>query len=100
MSSGFSLARFGAMLRKESLQMRRDRGTVWLTVMLPLIQLFLFGFAINTNPRHLPTAIVSADHSIYERSLVSALANTKYFALRPYPDAKAADEALARGDVL
>ena len=98
--NGFSLARLGAMLRKEGLQMRRDRGTIRLVVVLPLIQLFLFGFAINTNPRHLPTAVVSADHSIYERDLVTALANTKYFDIRPYPDAAAADHALAEGDVL
>ena len=55
----FSFARLFAMLRKESLQMRRDRATVGLTVMLPLIQLFLFGYAINANPRHLPTGLLS-----------------------------------------
>ncbi len=98
--SGFSLRRLLAMLHKEWRQMRRDPGTIGLTVMLPLIQLFLFGFAINANPRHLPTALVSADHSIYERDLVGALQNTGYFTLHRYPSAAAADEALARGDVL
>jgi ABC-2 type transport system permease protein len=98
--SGFSFARLAAVLRKEWLQMRRDPTTIRLTILLPLIQLFLFGYAINATPRHLPTAVVSADHSIYERTLITALANTRYFSLRPYPSEAAADEALKRGDVL
>jgi ABC-2 type transport system permease protein len=98
--TGFSFARLAAMLRKEWLQMRRDPTTIRLTILLPLIQLFLFGYAINANPRHLPTAVVSADHSIYERTLVTALANTRYFDLRTYPSIAAADEALKRGTVL
>ena len=55
----FSFARLFAMLIKELLQMRRDRATVGLTVMLPLVQLFLFGYAINANPRHLPTGLLA-----------------------------------------
>ena len=98
--TGFSWVRFVAMLRKETLEMRRDRATVAMTVALPLMQLFLFGFAINTNPRHLPTAFLSADHSIYERNIAAALANTGYFDLRLYDSEAAVDEALARGDVL
>ncbi len=97
---GVSWARLVAMLQKEWLQMRRDPTTIRLTILLPLIQLFLFGYAINANPRHLPTAIVSADHSIYERTLVTALANTRYFNLRPYRTEAAANEALRRGDVM
>ena len=53
--TSFSFARFIAMLQKEWLQMRRDPMTIGLVVMLPLMQLFLFGFAINTNPHDLPT---------------------------------------------
>ncbi|MBW4093622.1 MAG: ABC transporter permease [Proteobacteria bacterium] len=98
--SGFSWGRLVAMLQKEWLQMRRDPTTIRLTIMLPLIQLFLFGYAINANPRHLPTAVLSADHSIYERTLITALANTRYFNLRPYQTMAAADEALRRGNVL
>ncbi len=98
--SGFSWARLVAMLQKEWLQMQRDPTTIRLTILLPLIQLFLFGYAINANPRHLPTAVVSADHSIYERTLITALANTQYFNLRRYKTEAAADEALRRGDVL
>jgi ABC-2 type transport system permease protein len=96
----FSAARCAAMLRKEFLQMRRDPFTIALTVGMPLVQLFLFGYAINADPKHLPTALVSADRSRYERSLVAALANTGYFAFGPDVLSEAeADRALDRGDV-
>lgn len=98
--NGFSFRRFLAMLGKETTQLRRDRGTVALTLVLPMIQLFLFGYAINTNPRHLPTALVSASHSRYERDIVTALENTKYFDIHVYPTEKAAEEALRRWDVM
>ena len=96
----FSFARLMAVLRKEAVQMRRDRATVGLTVALPLIQLFLFGYAINANPRHLPTGLLSAEHSTYERTLVAALQNTDYFDIHPMPSEAAAEQALERGDVL
>jgi ABC-2 type transport system permease protein len=98
--NGFSLARLMAMLRKEWTQMRRDRATVGLTVALPLIQLFLFGFAINANPRHLPTGLVTAEHSTYERTLIAALQNTRYFDIQPFATEQSAEEALRRGDVM
>ena len=79
----FSVQRFLAMLHKEFLQMRRDRFTVALIVGMPLVQLFLFGFAINTDPKHLATALVTGDQSRYQRTLVSALSNTGYFDFRP-----------------
>ena len=80
--------------------MRRDRATVGLTVMLPLIQLFLFGYAINANPRHLPTGLIAVEHSTYECTLVAALQNTGYFDIRSFATEGDAEEALARGDVL
>jgi ABC-2 type transport system permease protein len=98
--NGFSFVRLLAMLRKEWVQMRRDRATVGLTVMLPLIQLFLFGYAINANPRHLPTGLITAEHSTYERTLVAALQNTRYFDVEPFATEAAAEEALRRGDVM
>ena len=98
--SGFSLVRLLAMLHKEWLQMRRDRATIGLTVMLPLIQLFLFGYAINANPHHLPTGLLSAEHSTSERTLVAALNNTGYFDIRSYSSEGSAERALERGDVM
>jgi len=98
--SRFSFARFLAVLHKEWRQMRRDRAVIGLTVFLPLLQLFLFGYAINANPHHLATGIVSAEHSTYERTLAAALQNTGYFDVRTVPSEAAAEQALARGDLM
>ena len=97
---GFSFRRFLAVLNKETLEMRRDKATIGLTVMLPLIQLFLFGYALNANPRHLPTGVLSAEESRYTRDLESALNNTGYFDLRRFSTEQQADDALKRGEVL
>jgi ABC-2 type transport system permease protein len=96
----FSFARVAAVLRKEWMQMRRDRATISMTVALPLIQLFLFGYALNANPRHLPTGVLAADQSNYTRTLEAALANTGYFDIRSFSTEKQANEALASGQVL
>ena len=62
-------ARFVAILVKEFVQIRRDRLTFGMMVGIPILQLMLFGYAINTDPKHLPTAIAVADHSPFARSL-------------------------------
>jgi ABC-2 type transport system permease protein len=93
-----SWARFVAMLRKEFLQMRRDPGTIALTLAMPLIQLFLFGFAINADPKFLPISLVSGDHSIYERTLTQALHNSSYFRFEGPVSEEEAAKRLARGE--
>ncbi len=70
---------------KEIIQLWRDKGTFMMMIGIPLIQLTLFGFAINTNPRHLPVAVVSADHSVFTRSFIKAMENSDYFKF-VYPD--------------
>jgi ABC-2 type transport system permease protein len=77
----FTFHRFWAVVLKEFIQMRRDRVTFAMMVGIPLIQLTLFGFAINTDPKHLPTAIRDADHGPFGRTLVAALGQSDYFAL-------------------
>src|SRR5262249_32823268 len=77
-SSGF-LRRTVAMLVKEFLHLKRDRVSFAMIIMIPLIQLMLFGYAINTNPRHLPTAVLLQEQSDLGRSILKALENTKYF---------------------
>jgi ABC-2 type transport system permease protein len=77
--SGFSFRRLFAILMKEFIQMRRDRMTFALMIGVPVMQLLLFGFAINTDPRHLPTVVHLADDSIYARSIGAALKNSDYF---------------------
>lgn len=74
-----SLRRIGAILIKEFLQMRRDRITMGMIIGIPLMQLFLFGFAINFNPKALPTAVSIADPGVYARSIVAAMKNSSYF---------------------
>ncbi|MET0217514.1 MAG: ABC transporter permease [Burkholderiales bacterium] len=100
MSPYFSWARIGAMLAKEFIQLRRDRLTFAMMVGIPLIQLVLFGYAINTDPKHLPTAVLSADQSPFSRSFVRALENSGYFQIVEGIDSEAeANRLLAMGDV-
>jgi ABC-2 type transport system permease protein len=77
----FNVRRFAAIVVKEFIQMRRDRLTFGMMVGIPLLQLILFGFAINMNPKHLPTAVLSADNSVFSRTLIWALRNSDYFGL-------------------
>jgi ABC-2 type transport system permease protein len=83
MSAGpqFTFHRLWAVVLKEFIQMRRDRITFGMMVGIPLMQLLLFGFAINSDPRHLPTAIRMADQGPFARSLVAALRQSEYFSV-------------------
>jgi ABC-type multidrug transport system permease subunit len=98
--SGISLRRFLAVLRKELIQIRRDPFTLRMIIALPIMQLFLFGYAINADPKHLPTGLLSADHSKYERTLVAALRNTGYYDIRTLASEAEADRGLADGELL
>ena len=75
----FSWARFVAVLAKEFVQMRRDRLTFAMIVGIPILQLVLFGFAINADPKALPTAVLAADNSVFSRSFIRAMENSGYF---------------------
>ncbi len=96
----FTFHRLWAMVLKEFIQMRRDRVTFGMMVGIPLLQLTLFGFAINSDPRHLPTALRLADHGPFARTFVTALRQSDYFALvrEANSEAETAD-LLQRGDV-
>ena len=100
MSERFSFARCWAVLAKEFVQMRRDRLTFAMMIGVPLMQLVLFGYAINSDPKALPTAVLAADHSVYSRSLVRALENSGYFRIvRDITSEAEAERALALGEV-
>ncbi|KTD21950.1 ABC transporter permease [Legionella lansingensis] len=96
----FSFPRLNAVIAKEFIQMRRDKATFAMIIGIPLIQLILFGFAINTNPRHLPTAIINSDHSSFSRRILSAMENSTYFHfLEPTTTEAQARDLLKRGKV-
>ena len=96
----FSFARLGAMLAKEFTQMRRDRMTFGMMLGIPLLQLVLFGFVINADPKHLPTAVLSADPGPFGRTLLETIKNSSYFDfVRVLETEREADELLARGGV-
>ena len=95
-----SFTRLYALMRKEWIQLTRDPITLRFIVALPLMQLFLFGYAINTNPKNLPTGLLSVDHSKYERTIVTALRNSGYYDIRTLASEAEAERALAQGELL
>ncbi|WP_348628863.1 ABC transporter permease [Mesorhizobium sp. M1E.F.Ca.ET.063.01.1.1] len=96
----FSFARLGALLIKEFIQMRRDRITFAMMLGVPLLQLVLFGFAINNDPKSLPTALVAMSNDQYTRAMVSALQMTGYYRFDHVSESAAEAEMLmAKGAV-
>jgi len=100
-SSGGFWRRTWAMLIKEFIQLKRDRVSFAMIIMIPLVQLLLFGYAINTNPRHLPTAVLLQEQSDLGHSILKAIQNTAYFDVTHIVQDKTEfDHLLASGAVL
>ncbi|WDR04555.1 ABC transporter permease [Devosia rhodophyticola] len=98
MNAVFSFARFSAVLIKEFIQMRRDRVTFAMMIGLPIVQLMLFGFAINADPRHLPTLIELGDNGPITRAVIAGMQNSDYFDFQGVVGGEASgNEALRRG---
>ena len=96
----FSLSRLRAILRKEFIQMRRDRVTFAMMLAVPIMQLVMFGYAINSDPRHMPAALVAPAPDRFTRGFIAALENTGYFRLaHPAVTADEAERQLIRGEV-
>ncbi len=96
--AGFS--RWWSMVVKEFLQLKRDRVTFGMIVAIPIIQLTLFGYAINSDPKHMPTGLIVNDHTDVTRTIISTLKISEYFdIIGELPDEAAGRQALARGDV-
>jgi ABC-2 type transport system permease protein len=91
-----SFSRFLAMLMKEFIQLRRDRITLATMISVPVMQLFLFGYAINTTPRHLPTAVLLQENTDVGRSILAALRNTAFFDIRHVATSEAELDSLLR----
>jgi ABC-2 type transport system permease protein len=99
-ASRFSWTRWVSIIIKEFIQLKRDRLTFGMIVGIPVIQVLLFGFAINSDPKSLPTAVLSLDNGRYTRTIVSALSNTGYFRfVREATSMVEADELIERGRV-
>src|SRR5581483_3996821 len=97
---GIAFTRLWAMAVKEFVQMRRDRVTFGIMIGIPMIQLVLFGFAINSDPKHLPAAVLVADRGPQGRTLLTAIQNSGYFNLvREVKSEAEGEEVLARGEV-
>ena len=95
----FSFARWYGILLKEFIQLKRDRLTFGMIVAIPIMQLVLFGYAINSDPKHLPTAIVMADPGPFARSYLAAMQNSDYFKIVGSVDEDQAKDLLERGKV-
>lgn len=96
-----ALLRIYAVLSKEFTQLSRDRITYAMILMMPLVQLLLFGYAINTDPRHLPAAVFSSDHSTTANAVVAAMERTSYVDVRYLPQSEGEmDDLLRRGQVM
>lgn len=94
----FSFVRFGAVLFKEFVQMRRDRVTFAMMVGVPIMQLLLFGFAINSDPKHLPTLVEMADEGPLTRAVLTSMSTSEYFDFRGVVTSRAeGDRALRDG---
>ena len=97
---GLSLNRILAVLTKEFIQLTRDRLTYAMILVMPIVQLMLFGYAINNDPRDLPTAVLVQDHGPMARSTLSALNNSGYFKIvHEAASPEELDRAIARGEV-
>lgn len=100
MNRYFSWSRWLGIVGKEFTQLRRDRLTFGMIVGIPIIQLVLFGFAINADPKHLPAAVLDADRSEFSRAILAGMKNSDYFAfVREARDDAEVDRLLATGAV-
>jgi ABC-2 type transport system permease protein len=96
----FSFRRFRAIIAKEFVQMRRDRVTFAMMIGIPIVQMVVFGYAINSDPKNLPTAIRAADHSPFSRTVVAAMQNSGYFRIVKNVATEAeADSLIEEGEV-
>ncbi|HSI82331.1 MAG: ABC transporter permease [Candidatus Methylacidiphilales bacterium] len=96
----FSFRRLWALLRKEWLQATRDPTTLRLILIMPVMQLIIFGYAINSNPRDLPAGVLMAEPSKYQRTVIAALHNTGYYKIKTLRSEAEAEEGIAEGSLL
>jgi ABC-2 type transport system permease protein len=95
----YSLHRLLAIIVKEFVHIKRDKRTFALIVLIPLVEIILFGYAINSDPKYLPTVVVTSDYSSFTRSLIAGMRNSEYFYVTKTLTSEAeADQMLAKGE--
>lgn len=95
-----NLARIAAVIRKEMREIARDPVTIWISLLMPLVMLFLFGYAISLDVRDVPFGVWDADRSPASRQLVDAFTQSGYFTLaHTFSEERALNDALERGEV-
>jgi ABC-2 type transport system permease protein len=100
LSGSLSLSRWVGIIVKEFIQLKRDRLTFGMIIGIPVLQLILFGYAINADPKRLPTAVLSADSSLYSRTLLAAMQTSGYFRIsHNVATQDQVDDLLAQGRV-
>ena len=90
----FSWSRWAGIIVKEFIQLKRDRLTFGMIIGMPVLLLILFGYAINVDPKHLPTVVLAADSSPYSRTLLAAMQSSGYFRIDRYAASEAEIERL------
>lgn len=95
----FSFTRWFGIIGKEFIQLKRDRLTFAMMIGMPLMQLILFGFAINTDPKHMPTVIIMGDNGPMVRAYLQAMKNSEYFAIEGIVDDSQAHQLMSEGEV-
>ncbi|MDX5330638.1 MAG: ABC transporter permease, partial [Caulobacteraceae bacterium] len=99
--TALALSRVAAVMVKEFRQLSRDRLTYAMMLVMPVIQLLLFGYAINSEPRHLPTAVLVQEDGRFARSILAALDNSDFFDITVQAESpEEIDDLLRRGEVL
>jgi len=97
----FSMVRLWAIIIKEFNQIRRDRTTLGMIIGVPVMQLILFGYAINANPKNLPTVVIDADKSQFSTTILKAMENSQYFRfVKEADNERQARDFLDRGEAL
>ena len=96
-----SWSRWVGIIIKEFIQLKRDRLTFGMIIGIPVLQLVLFGYAINSDPKLLPTAVLSADSGPYSRTLIAAMQTSGYFRIDRFVSHESEiEDLMARGEVL
>ncbi|KGD79681.2 mannose-1-phosphate guanyltransferase [Tatumella morbirosei] len=96
----FSFTRWLAVVMKELHELRRDKVSIGMVFLTPLLQLIILGYAVNMDPHRIPSALINYDSGQLSKVFISSVQNTDYFSFQSYPSAEEARNAFVRGNIL